>query len=151
MRDLLRGAVAGAAGTFALNATTYLDMALRGRPSSGMPAKAAGQLAEQVGVHLGEGDPADNRREGIGALLGLATGLGWGAVYGLVRSRVDLPLVPAALALAVAAMVGSDAPMVAEGLTDPRTWGVSGWVSDAVPHLAYGFVVAAAYEVTSAR
>ena len=32
------GAVAGAMGTAALNAVTYLDMAVRGRPSSQVPA-----------------------------------------------------------------------------------------------------------------
>ena len=31
---IARGALAGAAGTTALNAATYLDMALRGRPAS---------------------------------------------------------------------------------------------------------------------
>ena len=34
---LLAGIAAGAAGTTALNATTYLDMALRGRPASRTP------------------------------------------------------------------------------------------------------------------
>jgi hypothetical protein len=37
-------------------------------------------------------------------------------------------------------------PMTLTGLTDPRTWGASGWLADLVPHLAYGFVAAAVYE-----
>jgi hypothetical protein len=48
---------------------------------------------------------------------------------------------------AVAAMASSDAPLVAQGLTDPGEWGVSGWLSDVLPHLAYGAVAAATYEL----
>lgn len=36
-RRFLHGLAAGAAGTTALNAVTYLDMALRGRPASTTP------------------------------------------------------------------------------------------------------------------
>ena len=31
--------------------------------------------------------------------------------------------------------------------TDPTTWGVSGWLSDLVPHMAYGMVAAATLEL----
>jgi hypothetical protein len=37
MNTLARGLLAGAAGTLALNVTTYLDMAVRGRPASQAP------------------------------------------------------------------------------------------------------------------
>jgi hypothetical protein len=40
-------------------------------------------------------------------------------------------------------MIGANAPLVRMGLTDPRKWGVSGWLSDLVPHAAYGLVTAA--------
>jgi hypothetical protein len=30
-------------------------------------------------------------------------------------------------------------------VTDPRTWGAAGWVSDLLPHLAYGLAAATAY------
>jgi hypothetical protein len=45
-RGLLAGAVAGAAGTTALNAVTYLDMAIRGRPwvSDAIPHLAYGAV-----------------------------------------------------------------------------------------------------------
>jgi hypothetical protein len=36
--------------------------------------------------------------------------------------------------------------MVAQGLTDPREWGTAGWISDIVPHVAYGIVTARTYE-----
>lgn len=33
--------------------------------------------------------------------------------------------------------------MTVLGVTDPRSWSVGAWVSDVVPHLAYGAVTAA--------
>ena len=41
IKGLIRGALAGAAGTTALNAAGYADMAWRGRPSSSTPKQAA--------------------------------------------------------------------------------------------------------------
>ena len=63
--------------------------------------------------------------------------------------RWSLPLAGAVLGIAV--MAASDAPAVVTGATDPRTWGVSGWISDAIAHLAYGLVTALAYEGFTAR
>lgn len=147
-RELAGGLLAGAAGTMALDVTTYLDMALRGRPSSSIPAKAAGELAGRVGVDLGDGEVGDSRRQGVGALLGYATGIGVGVGYGLLRTRVARPpLGLGAVALGLVAMAGSDTPLTALGLTDPRTWGVAGWVSDLVPHLVYGGAAVVAFEV----
>ncbi len=49
MRELLRsallGAAAGAAGTTALNAVAYLDMAVRGRPASSTPEDTVERLS----------------------------------------------------------------------------------------------------------
>ena len=39
--------------------------------------------------------------------------------------------------------------MTALGITDPRTWGTSDWVSDVVPHLVYGVVTAATAEAAA--
>lgn len=149
-RELVAGIASGAVGTFALNATTYLDMAARGRPSSTMPAKAAGKLSDLAHADLGGPDTAPNRREAVGALLGLLTGLSVGAGYGLARTVVRIPTPVAALGLGIAAMAGSDAPMSALGLTDPREWDAKSWVSDVVPHLAYGAAAAAAYRLFDA-
>jgi len=148
-REIVTGMAAGAVGTVALNAATYLDMVVRGRPSSGLPADAADKLAGDVGVDLGEGDTAASRKEGLGALMGMVTGLGVGALYGMVRSGLGLhlPLPLAAAGLGAAAMAGSDVPMTALGLTDPREWGAGSWAADALPHLAYGLAAAAAYEL----
>lgn len=145
-----RGILAGAAGTIALDVATYLDMAVRGRPPSSLPSSAAGRLAGTLHLPLGEGEAADNRRSGLGALLGYATGLGVGVGYGLLRSRRRLPVPVAALGLAVAAMAGSDVPLTASHLTDPRRWSAADWASDVVPHLAYGAAAAVAYEIVAA-
>jgi hypothetical protein len=85
VRRLGHGLIAGAVGTFALDVATYLDIALHGRPASSAPRRAAEELARRAGVSLGEGEVAANRAEGAGALLGYATGLAGGVVYGMVR------------------------------------------------------------------
>lgn len=145
---LLTGLAAGAAGTAALNVVTYLDMAVRGRASSELPAKVAGKLAEEAGVEplTGETDEADNRRQASGAMLGYVTGLGLGVAYGLLKMKVNPPVAAAGVALGLGAMAASDLPATALKLTDPREWSGKAWASDVVPHLVYGLVTAAAYE-----
>ncbi len=32
------------------------------------------------------------------------------------------------------------------GATNPKTWGISGWASDLIPHLVYGLVAVFTYE-----
>ncbi|WP_019629159.1 hypothetical protein [Actinomadura atramentaria] len=141
MDAVTRGLIAGAAGTSALNFTTYLDMAVRGRPASSTPEETVDKLAGDVGVDLGKGSSAAGRKEGIGTLLGYATGLGSAVCYAmLARRRAPWPV--GVLALGALAMIGSNAPMTLLGVTDPRKWSATSWISDAVPHMAYG---AAAY------
>lgn len=148
MRGVLTGLVAGAAGTVALNVATYADMALRGRPSSSVPAQVAGKLAGKAGIDLsGEEKATQNRKSGLGALSGYAVGLGVGATYGLVRPLLgDVSVGRAGVVLGLAAMAGSDVPATALGVTDPTTWSIGSWASDVVPHLAYGLLTAATYE-----
>jgi len=144
---LRNGVIAGAVGTVALYTVTYLDMAVRGRAASSLPERTAGELARRAGVDLGEREVAEHREEGLGPLLGLLTGVGTGVGYGLFRRMA--PRVPAALAavgVGAAAAVAGNAPMTALGLTDPREWGLQGWLSDLIPHLAYGAATVAAYE-----
>jgi hypothetical protein len=139
-----KGLAAGAAGTTALNAVTYADMALRGRPTSELPERAVTATAERLGQDVpGEGEARQNRLTGLGALAGIATGLTIGTVAAFaapVLRRVSFPA--AAVALGAAAMAGSDAPMAALGLTDPKKWSAADWASDALPHLAYGVAAA---------
>ncbi|KEI44982.1 hypothetical protein [Saccharopolyspora rectivirgula] len=154
MVHLLRGLAAGAAGTTALNALTYLDMALRGRPASTTPEQTVEKAEELLGRSLddfGEQEAA-NRRSGVGALLGIASGLATGVVYGAMRARWPRQnlLVMGAVAGAIA-NVGTTLPMTAAGITDPRQWPVSSWLMDLIPHLGYGVVTAWSYELFTKR
>lgn len=149
-RGAVAGVVSGAVGTLVLDVVSYGDMLVRGRAPSQLPAQAAETLARKAGVELGEAgsDAVSNRGSALGALLGYGTGVAVGAAYGaLARRRTGGPLT--SLALAGAVMVIANGPMVAQGLTDPRTWGVAGWISDIVPHAAYGWATVTTYRVVT--
>ncbi|MDQ6752399.1 MAG: hypothetical protein M3017_03050 [Actinomycetota bacterium] len=148
VRGLVAGAVAGAAGTTALNAVTYLDMVLRARPASGTPETTVQKMADLAGVQIpGDDEQRKNRVAGLGPLSGLAVGVGVGAVLGVGRAAGCRPgLFACSLAAAAAALVGSNGPMTVLGVTDPRRWSAVDWVSDLVPHLIYGVVTAAALQ-----
>jgi len=151
MRSLLTGLAAGAAGTTALNAVTYLDMAVRARPASTTPDDTVQKAQDLIGASLGASEQdAANRRSALGALLGIAAGLGTGALYGLLRPRLRgvSPLL-LGVATGLAANAGTTGPMAALGVTDPRSWPADSWVSDLVPHLAYGFATVAAHDALS--
>ena len=148
MRHLLRGLVvgvaSGAAGTTALNAVTYLDMVVRARPASSTPEESVNKLAQATGVSIpGDEEQRAHRISGLGPLLGLATGVAVGAVVGVATAAGWNPgRTTGVLVTGGAALVAGNAPMVVLKVTDVRSWSVSDWVSDVVPHLAYG---AAAY------
>ena len=135
-----RGAAAGAAATTALNAVTYLDMAVRGRASSSTPEDTVEKLADKAHVEIpGDGEKRENRLQGLGALLGLATGVGVGLLAGLARAAGFRPRQPVRTALTTAVvLVAANGPMTLLRVTDPRTWSATDWASDVVPHLAYG-------------
>ncbi|WP_051515851.1 hypothetical protein [Candidatus Blastococcus massiliensis] len=139
----LRGAAAGAAASTALNAVTYLDMAVRGRGSSSTPERTVEKLAEKAHVPIpGDGDTRENRVQGLGPLTGLVAGVGVGVVVGLVRAAGyrSRPTVGTLLTTA-GILVAANGPMTALGITDPRTWSRTDWISDLVPHLVYGAVL----------
>ena len=138
----LRGAAAGAAGTTALNAATYLDMAVRGRGASPTPEQTVAKVASKAGVSLGEGEKRENRLQGLGPLTGLAAGVGMGVLVGLLRAAGlrSQPVVGTAL-ITAGVMAAANGPMVVMAITDPRSWSATDWISDVVPHLAYGAVV----------
>ncbi|MCA1711346.1 MAG: hypothetical protein LC789_06795 [Actinobacteria bacterium] len=144
----LLGAAAGAAGTTALNAVTYLDMALRGRPSSNTPEQTVEALSELLHLPVpGQGEARQNRIAGLGPITGLAAGVGIGSALGLSRAAGWRPrLAAASTAATVGALLGTNGPMTVLGVTDPRTWPVSSWLADIVPHVAYGVVTAAVLE-----
>jgi hypothetical protein len=139
---IISGAAAGAAGTTALNAVAYADMALRGRPVSNTPERTVETVADHSPFEIpGRGETRDNRVSGLGALSGIATGVAVGAAFGVLH-RLGVrphPLLGAALT-GLAAMVATDASMAALKVSDPRRWSATDWLSDLVPHLAYGAV-----------
>jgi hypothetical protein len=65
-----------------------------------------------------------------------------GVLIGLLRAAGlrSQPVVGTGL-ITVGVMAAANGPMVALGITDPRTWSATDWISDIVPHLAYGAVV----------
>lgn len=151
-RNVLAGIAAGAAGTTALNAITFLDMAVRARPASSTPDDTVRKAEQMLGVTLSskgpDSDEAAHRRSAVGALLGIASGLGVGALYGLVASKLrGAPLVVLGTGAGLVANVGTTGPMAAFGVTDPRAWSASSWLADLVPHLTYGFVTAAVWNL----
>lgn len=139
----LRGAAAGAAGTTALNAATYLDMVVRGRGSSTTPEATVEKLARTARVPIpGDEQTRRNRLQGLGPMTGLVTGVGIGVVGGLARASGLLSAKPVGTLLTgLGAMLAANGPMAVLGVTDPRTWSTADWLSDLVPHLAYGLVV----------
>jgi hypothetical protein len=100
-------------------------------------------LAEKAHVPIpGDEEHRQNRLQGLGPLTGLAAGVGVGVLTGLARAAGfrSQPLVGTALTT-VGVLIGTNGPMTVLGITDPRTWSTTDWVSDVVPHLAYGAVV----------
>src|SRR4051812_47497406 len=139
----LRGAAAGAAATTALNAVTYLDMAVRGRGSSSTPEQTVAKLAEMAHVDIpGEGEKRENRLQGLGPLTGLVAGVGVGVLGGLARAAGFRSSPPVGTVLTTAGvLLAANGPMTALKVTDPRAWSAPDWASDIVPHVVYGLVL----------
>jgi hypothetical protein len=140
LEKAMRGALAGLAGTTALNAATYADMIWRGRAQSGAPEQVVEELAKRSGRAIpGEGEARQHRLQGLGALSGIVTGALVGAVAGQFGFRRLGGVLGSAL-VGGAAMAATDVSMWRLGVTDPRSWDVGSWLSDALPHAAYGLV-----------
>lgn len=151
LAQMLKGAAAGAAGTTALNAVTYLDMAVRGRPTSSTPEDTVDKLAEQANLSIpGDEEQRSNRIAGLGPLIGLGAGVAVGAAYGAVTALTGRPsLRVGTFWTGLGALLVGNAPMTLLGVTDPRQWNAEAWLSDVVPHVAYGVVTAATFDATA--
>ena len=153
-RGYLRGAAAGAAGTTALNATTYLDMAIRARGASSAPEDVVEKTADKAGLGIpGQGDERANRLAALGPLSGTAVGVIVGTVAGRVHHALrkrgrSIPAPIAIVLISAAAMAMSDVPLKLLGVSDPADWAVKDWASDAVPHLVFGAVTYATLRAT---
>ncbi|NAZ87382.1 hypothetical protein GTR00_14940, partial [Kineococcus sp. T90] len=146
VHTVLAGAVAGAAGTTVLNAVTYGDVAVRGRAPSTVPEQTVTALAERLGRPVGgRGAEREHRTTALGALSGYAAGVGVGKLVGLARAAgLRMPAGVGGVVTGALAMAATDLPAHALGVTDLRTWTAQDWVSDALPHLAYGVTAHAA-------
>lgn len=146
MAGLIRGALvglaAGAAGTTALNATTYVDMVMRARPASSTPETSVKRLSEVTGIQIpGDEQQRKNRIQGLGPMLGIASGLTVGMLVGVARATgVRSGSILGTLLTAAFVEVASNAPMTLLGVTDPRKWTPKEWAADVIPHLVYGMV-----------
>jgi hypothetical protein len=141
VHSIARGCAAGAAGATALNAMTYADMALRGRSPSSAPESVVDRATEKAGHPVPDSDGRDNRLTGLGALSGIAVGVGTGVAVSLIhRAGVRAPLWLGGSVTGALAMVLTDAPIAGLGVSDPRTWSAADWTADALPHLVYGLV-----------
>jgi len=151
IRTMVAGAIAGATGELALNVVSYADMLVRARPSSTMPGKVAGRMADIAGVELAQpgerAEIAEARKEASGALLGYGMAVGTAVAYAMLRrAGLRLPVPIGGVLMGGAAMAVSDSAATALGVTDPTTWGVSGWLGDIIPHVAFGIAAAATLE-----
>lgn len=141
---MLRGTLAGAVGTVALDATTYVDMAVRKRPASSTPQQTVEALAKRIHLPLPRDEPGRKAvLDGVGPLLGMAAGVSAGVVLGLLRApgAPGGALGTTATGWVLAMLVGN-APMTVLGVTDPRSWSAVDWAADVMPHLAYAAAAA---------
>ena len=141
LKRLVLAAAAGAAGTTALNAVTYLDMVPAAPPvqrhpradrdRTGQPQRPsdprhrAGSAAPAAGPRRAEW-PRD-RRAPQDAGRRPAPGRAAARTGARVRRAGPVP-----------AMLASDLALTRPGSTDPPSWDAVSWASDAVPHLAHG-------------
>lgn len=156
MNAVLAGAAASAVGTVALDATSYTDMLLRGRSPSSMTQVVAQKLAAKANIApLASPDPDEatkNRQTAAGSLLGPASGIGVGLLYGALRPFVrDLPVVLAGLIVGATSMALTDVSATMLEATDPKEWDLASWLADIVPHAVFGIVTALAFEAMSPR
>jgi hypothetical protein len=142
---VLDAAAAGAAGSAALNAVTYLDIAIRARPPSQTAEETVRRLTDVSHIGLGPDKQAANRRSGLGPLLGYGAAIGTAVVFAAAVRNRPVPVPVAAPLLTVGAMVAADGPLAALRVSDPRTWSHTDWIADIVPHFVYGVVTAAVW------
>jgi hypothetical protein len=152
VRTILAGVIGGAVGELALNIVSYGDMFVRARPASDMPGKVAQRFADGLGIQFAQAgerpEKAEARREASGAILGYGMAMLVAVAFSVLRRLgLRLPVPIAGLAMAGTAMAISDSTATVLGVADPTEWGVAGWLSDIVPHAAYGIAAAATIEL----
>jgi hypothetical protein len=123
-------------------------MTVRGRGGSSTPEQTVEAIEEQLPVSVpGQDEKRENRVTGLASLSGIITGVGIGAVFGVLH-RIGLrpPAPVGAVMVGLTAMTSTDVSMARLKVSDPRTWSASDWFSDLLPHLVYGAVTYATLE-----
>jgi hypothetical protein len=143
--DVLKGAVAGAAATWAMGqVTTFLyereDPRARRREDEAREGKTAFGVAAEKGAALAGRDLSDPERQTLGAGVHWALGIGAGAAYGAMRGRVPGADLAAGLLFGtVFWAVVDEGANVALGLTPgPRAFPWQAHARGLVGHLAFG-------------
>ncbi|MFD3437116.1 hypothetical protein ACFWU3_06380 [Streptomyces sp. NPDC058685] len=148
VRPLLHGAVAGLAGTTALNIAGYADIALRGRPISDTPEITVRALAAKLRTRIpGDDQTQENRVAGLAPLTGYAVGMGMGVALSAAQAAGWPRTKASRYAFAsLFALTATNAPIILLGITDPRTWAPVDWVSDIIPHVLFAVVTVGVME-----
>jgi hypothetical protein len=134
---LANGFAAGLAGTAAMTVSSTVEMKLRGRPASTVPARAA---AKVLGV-----EPKDERR--FATLVHWVYGTAWGAARGVIGTLGCRG--PEAAALHFATVWGAELAVLPEldvGVPPAWRWGATEIAVDAFHHAVYATVTSAVYE-----
>lgn len=133
-----RGLVAGAAGTALMTVATTVEMKLRGRAPSAVPADAATKV-------LGVEPTGEREKERFSNLVHWAYGTAWGSLRGLLAAA-GLPG-PAAATVHFAAVWGGGLVLLPRLEVAPpvRQWGPSAVALDAAHHLVYACGASLAY------
>ena len=135
------GLVAGLVGTAAMTVSSTIEMKVRGREASSVPARAAEKV---LGVEKFKTD-ADERR--FATLVHWGYGTGWGAVRGLLRAAGLSPAV-ATGGHFVAVWGSEQMTLPALAVAPPVTmWGGKEVAIDAWHHAVYVVATAVAYEL----
>lgn len=149
---LVRGVVAGAAGTAAMTACQLLVAKLRGQPLSTPVPKtwAEAPAPAQVAQRVSEGvlkRPVTKKQVPLATnVMHWLYGTTWGGVYGIVQGTLDGPTAAAGLGFGSAVWSASYAQLVPLGIYEPPwKYPAQDLALDLSYHLVYGLGVAAAY------
>ncbi len=136
---LLRGAVAGVAGTVVMTGfQKFVEMPLTRRGDSYAPASLAEKvLPVQTGSHKG--------RKRLNDGTHLALGVMWGAAYA-VATHAGLRGQPAVATVFATVYSGDVALNTALGLYQPSTWSGRDWVIDVIDKLVQAEATAAVFD-----
>jgi hypothetical protein len=161
---IARGVVAGAVGTLAMDLVWYrryrrgggtdgfaaweLSAGLNGWESAPAPALLGKKVYEGVFQH-----PLPPERAALtNNLVHWATGLGWGAAYGVVAGSLRSPRVRDGLVFGPAVWASSYVVLPAAGLYKPIwEYDTKTLAKDLSAHLAYGLASASAFRILAAR